>query len=72
MQQNRLLRAAFRVLSAAESGKKANLEDFRTLCKGAPELELKPEFVARYIIEREMRRRSETKPKARVRANAAG
>jgi len=74
MQQSRLLRVAFRVLSGYEAGNDSKPEDVRYLRRNAPELELKPDFVARYIIEREIRKRrpQNPKPRARVRANAAG
>jgi hypothetical protein len=70
MQQSRLLRVAFRVLSGWEAGKSSNPEDVRYLRRAAPELELKADFVARYIIGREMRKRQPAESKAR--ANAAG
>jgi len=70
MQQSRLLRVAFRVLSGCETGKTAKPEDVRYLRRAAPELELKPDFVARYIIGRELRKRQPAEPKTR--ASAAG
>jgi hypothetical protein len=71
MQQSRLLRTAFRVLSGCEAGRDSSPEDVRYLRSAAPELELKADFVARYIIERKMRKRR-PESKGRARANAAG
>jgi hypothetical protein len=72
MQQSRLLRIAFRVLSGCEAGQDSSPEDVRYLRSAAPELELQPDFVARYIIEREVRKRRSENSRVRVRANAAG
>ena len=63
MQQSRLLRVAFRVLSGCEAGNDSKPEDVRYLRRAAPELELKPDFAARYIIQREMRKRRPEDPK---------
>jgi hypothetical protein len=69
MQQTRLLRTALRVLSGCEAGVSSRPQDVRYLLDSAPELQLKPDFIARDIIEREMRKRLPAEP---AKALAAG
>ena len=61
MSQNQLLRTAFRVIGSLSSGQQVDADDARRLRAAAPELELSPDFVALYVICREMRKRERDK-----------